>query len=146
LDGSGCVAVVDTCANTGTADMLNCSSSAEGICFVKDTDCVSAASFQIAAADTCGSIKGANLVSGYCKIISSGGNTCSVNALQTACIGKKETCAEYVTLTECFSAITELKCVIDAAGTACAAFNDETDACTAIKIHGLTTYTNYHCK
>lgn len=75
-DGSGCVAVVDTCANAGTADILNCTSSAEGLCYPTSTPSCQVAS---TALTTCANISSKmRLTATYCKGISA--NACSVLA------------------------------------------------------------------
>lgn len=139
-DGSACVAIAADCANTMAA---NCVKSTAGYCYLVTSTCT--AHTTALAAGSCATVTGTKLTAAYCKGISS--DACSVNAALTACIEKKDTCAAYTTLTECFSSINETKCVLNAAGTGCIKFDDSTDACSVIKINGLTTnYTDIHCK
>lgn len=83
------------------------------------------------------------MTASYCRGISN--NSCSVNAAQTNCVAKKDSCSEYTILSECFDALNEGFCVLNAAGDTCIKYN-YSDPCSAIKIYGFTNnYTNYKC-
>lgn len=65
LDGSGCVAIVDTCANTA---IVNCTSSEEGLCYPTSAPACQVATTPLA---TCTDINGmVRLTASYCKDIS----------------------------------------------------------------------------
>lgn len=74
FDGSGCVGTVDTCANTPIA---SCTHSIAGICYNAGGTCTAQSATALA---TCANLSGGtSLTASYCKGVSTGGNSCSVN-------------------------------------------------------------------
>lgn len=68
---------MDTCANTNVA---NCTNSVESLCYLASGVCTAKSTTPLAAGN-CHTVTGTRLNKSYCKSISAGGNTCSVNAL-----------------------------------------------------------------
>jgi hypothetical protein len=60
IDAIGCVAVMDTCANT-TATMINCTSSAQGLCIPSPASACTPASSNAINVGSCSTYTGRNL-------------------------------------------------------------------------------------
>lgn len=90
-DGSGCVGIVDSCANTLIS---NCTYSMLGYCYNSGGSCISGFTSPVTSAN-CVNITGVGLTYNYCSGVSTGGFTCSVNATKTGCVVLQDTCDLY---------------------------------------------------
>ncbi|CAD8124536.1 unnamed protein product [Paramecium sonneborni] len=146
-DGQSCVATVSTCATTAVA---NCTHADNGPCILVSGTCTLASGDALIGTGNCSSITGVGLTPAYCKAVSTGGNTCSVNSELTTCVEAKENCVNYETpSTDCVSSNLQTSCMINSDGTTCVMFTQGTTPCGDLKLFKAAatpiTYTNAIC-